>query len=94
MKLAWRKHDNIGEAREAREAYRDKVIIYYPFHVGGHPKDRGLWCAEINMEVLDYAIREYLMKQYPAFVLFTRHKDGTVSAGESLESFIGKGEKE
>jgi hypothetical protein len=39
---------------EAFEQNKGKVIIWYPFHLGGSIHDRGLWCAEKDREVLDY----------------------------------------
>jgi hypothetical protein len=71
---------------EAREVYRGKVIIWYQMQLGGQLKDRSLWVAEKNGEVLDYHGKNTLIASALAageeVVVLRLHKNGQVSAKE------------
>ena len=67
-----------------RQSLPNSVLILAPHMWGASPKDRWMWMAEKNGQVLDYdakwcLIRDYLKAGDEVFVL-TCHKDGTVTA--------------
>jgi hypothetical protein len=74
------------DIRQAREANKGKVIVWYPFQLGGQWADRGMWCAEKDGEVLDYDRRKYLiadaLRDGESVVVFTLHKGGEVTVKE------------
>ncbi len=42
---------------------KNTLVIEYPFHVGGQFADRSFWMGTLNGEVLDYHLKENLIKQ-------------------------------
>jgi hypothetical protein len=46
---------------ERHSKYPDLVIISYPFRWGGQLKDRRMWMAEYQGEVLDYDTKDNLI---------------------------------
>ena len=48
---------------EEKDYPKDTLIIEYPFHVGGQFADRSFWMGTLNGEVLDYHLKENLIKQ-------------------------------
>jgi hypothetical protein len=68
---------------EARAANKGRVIIWYPFSLGGQLADRWMWCAEKNGDVIDYDKRDNLISDalaaHEEVVVFTCHRNGSVS---------------
>ena len=64
-----------------------KVVIEYPFDVGGQLKDRYMWMATIDGQVEDYHLKNILIKQAEKngkqWVVLRRHRDGTKSIIDS-----------
>jgi hypothetical protein len=69
-----------SDINKARAANKGKVIIWYPFNLGGMLADRWMWMAEKDGSVLDYDSKAALLAQYKDAVLLTLHRDGSVSA--------------
>jgi hypothetical protein len=69
---------------ERHSKFPNMVIISYPIRWGGNMKDRKLWLAESNTEVLDYGTKDYLIKDAISngreYVVLTVHRnyDATV----------------
>jgi hypothetical protein len=72
---------------DARKRSAGKVIVWYPFQLGGQIADRGMWCAEKNGEVIDYGKQRHLiadaLQEKENVVVFTLHKNGSVSVREA-----------
>ena len=48
---------------EAREANKGKVIVWYTHQIGGQLRDRWMWVAEKNGEIIDYHKKNILIKK-------------------------------
>jgi hypothetical protein len=75
-----------------RQSLPNAVLILAPHMWGASPKDRWMWMAEKNGQVLDYdakwcLIRDYLKAGDEVYVL-TCHKDGTVTAKQQIDANI------
>ena len=70
------------------EIHKGKVIVWYPFNVGGQLADRWMWMSEKDGEVIDYHRKDVLIEQALAggdeVVVLRKHKNGTYSVAESL----------
>ena len=73
---------------EVREKLKGKVIVWYPFNVGGQLLDRWMWMSEKDGEVIDYHRKDVLIKQAldggEQVVVLRKHKNGTYSVIKSL----------
>lgn len=74
---------NYTNLTEARHNNRDVVLIYFPGWGYTNLLDRHMWCAEKNMEVLDYNGKEQLLFEYlkmgETVGIITVHRDCTVT---------------
>lgn len=81
------KYENISKAREANKG---KVIIWYPFNLGGMIQDRQMWCAEKNGEVIDYDGQTRLIADNfhkgERVVVFTLHRNRQVTATDIIDA--------
>lgn len=70
------------------EQFKGKVIVWYPFTVGGQLADRWMWMSEKDGEVIDYHRKDVLIEQALAggeeVVVLRKHKNGTYSVMQSL----------
>jgi hypothetical protein len=71
------------DINEARAKNKGKVIVWYPFNLGGQIKDRWMWCAELNGQVEDYDDKQVLINNALDLglnvVVLTLHRDGNVT---------------
>jgi hypothetical protein len=67
------------DIKAARAACSGRVIVWYPFQLGGAISDR-YWCAEQDGQVLDYNAKHALVFEYPDAIVLTLHRSGRVSA--------------
>jgi len=71
---------------EARAFYTDWVIIWYQHQIGGQIKDRWMWMAEKNGEVVDYHHQVRLIsdakKRCEKVVVLCLHRNGQITAKE------------
>lgn len=70
------------------EQFKGKVIVWYPFTVGGQLADRWMWMSEKDGDVIDYQRKDVLIEQALAggdeVVVLRKHKNGTFSVMQSL----------
>ena len=63
--------------------FKGKVIVWYPFNVGGQLADRWMWMSEKDGEVIDYHRKDILIEQAlkdgDEVVVLRKHKNGTFS---------------
>ena len=73
---------------EVQEQCKGKVIVWYPFNVGGQLADRWMWMSEKDGEVIDYHRKNVLIEQALAggesVVVLRKHKNGKYSIVKSL----------
>lgn len=78
------------DINKAREANKGKVIVWYPFSLGGQLADRGMWCAEKNGVVDDYDKQTRLIADNfhkgEQVVVFTLHRNGQVTAVDIIDA--------
>lgn len=75
------KHADISAAKSAQKG---KVIVWHQLSLGGQNKDRWMWTAEKNGEVIDYHAKDILVGNAiylgEKVVVLKLHRDGTVSS--------------
>lgn len=71
---------------QAKQKYRDWVIIWHQHQLGGQLRDRWMWLAEKNGEVIDYHRKDKLIENALAegekVVVLALHRRGEVTAKE------------
>jgi hypothetical protein len=82
------------EYTDRHKLFPNKVIISYPFSWGGQLKDRWMWLAEFNGEVLDYDSRDGLIKDAKKdgldYVVLRVHKNFSIDVVESSKPLANK----
>ena len=75
------KHSDITTAKAA---HKGKVIVWHQLSLGGQNRDRWMWTAEKNGEVVDYHTKDILVGNAiylgEKVVVLKLHRDGTVSS--------------
>lgn len=73
---------------DVQEQCKGKVIVWYPFNVGGQLADRWMWMSEKDGDVIDYDSKQGLIDDALAkgesVVVLRKHKNGKYSIVKSL----------